>query len=301
MEMVDQTQRVGLILSGGGARAFAHIGVMRVLERSGIDVDVIAGSSMGAILGAFCAAGYRAEDIYQLAKKTSWRDVFDLSLNAGLIKGEKLHNFLAEYLPRNFDDLKKPLAVSTTDIETGEEVFILKGDLITALRASSCYPGAFEPVQFQGRTLADGGIVNNLPVNAVAFLNANFTVASDVTPPRRATFKNGNNGDNWWERMLKTVRLERRNPMAQMVLRSSDIMQSILTDIQYSMHPADIRIQPAMPHIHIESFFAYEEIVELGERAASETFQMTNLLPEARARKQLTDSSTQKTSDSVKH
>lgn len=269
-------RRVGLILSGGGARGFAHIGVIRVLERLGVKVDVIAGSSMGAIIGAFYANGYSADDCYEIARKTSWRDVFDLSLQAGLIKGEKLHTLLAEYLPARFEELKLPLAVATTDIETGEQVFLLDGDLITAIRASSCFPGAFEPVKHLGRTLADGGIVNNLPVDAVSFLNANFTIASDVTSPRRAEFKDKEQG-TWWERMLATIKLERRNPMAQMLLRSTDIMQSILTDIKYSLHPADVRVRCLMPHILVESFWDLDEIVALGEETAEATFKAANL------------------------
>lgn len=270
-------RRVGLILSGGGARGFAHIGVIRVLERHGVHVDVIAGSSMGAIIGAFFANGYSADDCYEIARKTSWRDVFDLSLQAGLIKGEKLHALLAEYLPARFEDLKLPLAVATTDVETGEEVFLYEGDLITAIRASSCFPGAFEPVRHLGRTLADGGIVNNLPVDAVTFLNANFTIASDVTAPRRAELKDNKEEGKWWDRMLATLKLERRNPMVQMLLRSTDIMQSILTDIKYSLHPADIRVRCLMPHIRVESFWDLDEIVALGEEAAESTFRAANL------------------------
>ncbi|MCA9839066.1 MAG: patatin-like phospholipase family protein [Trueperaceae bacterium] len=272
MERVEAKKQVGLILSGGGARGFAHIGVLKALEQTDIQIDVVAGTSMGAVLGAFHAAGYKAESIYKIAKDLSWRDVLDLSLNSGFIKGDKLHRFLSEYLPRNFKDLKKPLAVTTTDIETGEEVVIMEGDLITALRASSCYPGAFEPLQFRGRTLADGGIVNNLPVEALSFLHATYTIASDCTPPRRASYVDPNEEGNWWERFVATVRFERRNPMAQMVLRSSDVMQSILTEMQYCLHPADIRIRHFMPEIRLESFWSFEAIVKLGESACLETF-----------------------------
>lgn len=294
-------KRVGLILSGGGARGFAHIGLMRVLERAGLEADVVAGTSMGAILGALYASGCRADDIYRLAKGISWRDLIDLSLQVGLLKGMKLHAFLSAHLPKTFKELQKPLAVATTDVETGEEVFIVDGDLVSAVRASACYPGAFEPVTFNGRTLADGGIVNNLPVNAVAFLNATFTVAGDATPPRRAPFVGPHEGGNWWARMVATVRLERRNPMAQMLFRSTDVMQSILTDLQYTMHPADLRVQYPMPHVNVESFWAFEEIVAIGEWSATQVFHRAGLLPEGALRevrlpegmKELLDGATQ--------
>jgi NTE family protein len=278
MEVARREKRVGLILSGGGARGFAHIGVLRVLEETDIHVDVVAGTSMGAILGALYANGYSAEDIYKLSQTISWRDVLDFSMQSGLIKGEKLHQLLATHLPADFKDLQKPFAVATTDIESGEEVFITDGDLISAVRASSCYPGMFEPLQFRGRTLADGGIINNLPVEAVAFLDATYTIASDTTPPRRSAFVDPNSEGHWWERFMATVRFERRNPMAQMLMRSSDIMQSILTDMQYTLHPADIRVRHIMPHIRVESFWSLEDIVALGEKTAIHTFQEFGIL-----------------------
>ncbi len=278
METAKRQRKVGLVLSGGGARAFAHIGVLRALERTELKVDVVAGTSMGAVLGAFYAAGYSADKIHAVASSLSWRDVIDFSLQFGFFKGERLHAFLAEYLPSDFAELEKPLAVTTADVETGEEVIITEGDLITALRASSCYPGAFEPLQFRGRTLADGGIINNLPVEALGFLDANYTIASDTTPPRRSPFSDASDG-RWWERFIATMRFERRNPMVQMLLRSTDIMQSILTEMQYCLHPADVRVKHAMPHVRVESFYAVKAVTELGEEQALQAFTEAGLLP----------------------
>jgi hypothetical protein len=115
----------------------------------------------------------------------------------------------------------------------------------------------------------------------VAFCDANYVIASDTTPPRRATFLDPHQNGNWWERMVATLRLERRSPMAHMIFRTSDIMQSILTSIQYTMHPADIRVEHPMPHILMESFWSLEEIVALGERAAIDTFKAAGLLTDA--------------------
>lgn len=278
METLTGQRKVGLVLSGGGARAFAHIGVLRALERAELKVDVVAGTSMGAILGAFHAAGYSADAINTIAGSLSWRDLIDFSLQFGFFKGEKLHAFLAEHLPNDFADLEKPLAITTADVETGEEVLITEGDLITALRASSCYPGAFEPLQLRGRTLADGGIINNLPVEAASLLNATYTIASDTTPPRRSPFSEAADG-RWWERFIATMRFERRNPMVQMLLRSTDIMQSVLTEMQYCLHPADVRVKHSMPHVRVESFYALKAITELGEGEALRAFTEVGLLP----------------------
>jgi NTE family protein len=263
---------VALVLSGGGARGFAHIGVLQALEARGVRIDAVAGTSMGAILGALVAAGKDAEEIYALTAKLGWRDVIDVSLQAGLLKGEKLRSFLAAHLPERFDQLALPLAITTTDLESGEEHVILDGPLVDAVRASSSYPGAFEPVEVDGRTLADGGIVNNLPVAAAALLGCEYVLASDATPPRRShALLDDADGGSWWERMLATVRLERRSPMAQMLLRSTDVMQAILTDLQYTLHPADVRIVLDMPQYRIESFREFREIVATGREVAERT------------------------------
>jgi signal peptidase I len=115
---------------------------------------------------------------------------------------------------------------------------LTSGDLITAVRASACFPGAFEPVIHLGRTLADGGICNNLPVDALATLNADVTIASDVTPPRRAAYHAPPDDPRpWWERVVATVTLEQRTPMAAVTLRSTDIMMRLLTDASTSTTP----------------------------------------------------------------
>jgi NTE family protein len=267
---MTRRDRVGLVLSGGGARGFAHIGVLQVLEERGIRVDALAGTSMGAILGALYAAGHGADEIYELTDALGWRDVIDVSLQAGLMKGDKLRSFLAAHLPERFDQLRMPLAVTTTDMETGEEHVLTDGPLVEAVRASSSFPGAFDPVALDGRTLADGGIVNNLPVAAAALLGCDYVIASDATPPRRASVRESDDG-SWWERVLATVRLERRSPMAQMMLRSTDVMQAILTDLQSTLHPADVRIVLDMPGYRLESFREFRAIVATGRATAERT------------------------------
>jgi NTE family protein len=269
---MSERPHVALVLSGGGARGFAHIGVMQALEARGIHVDAIAGTSMGAILGAMSAAGHDADAIYAIADGLGWRDVLDLSFGAGLLKGDKLRRFLQDRIPATFDALDVPLAVTTTDMETGEEVILREGDLVEAVRASSSFPGAFEPVVVGGRTLADGGIVNNLPVAAAALFEADYVIASDATPPRRSAFDPAPDDDgSWWERMAATVRLERRSPMAQMLLRSTDVMQAMLTDLQYTFHPADVRIAMDMPQYRMESFRDFRAIVALGRETSERT------------------------------
>lgn len=261
--------RVGLVLSGGAARGFAHIGVLQALEARDMRVDAIAGTSMGAILGALYANGMTADEVYELADDVGMRDVLDFSLQTGLMKGEKLQAYLAAHLPARFEQLRKPFAVTTTDIESGDEHVLLEGDLVRAVRASSSFPGAFEPVELHGRTLADGGIVNNLPVQAVSLLDCDYIIASDTTSPRRSVLPSDeDDAQSWWQRMAKTLRLERRNPMLGMMLRSTDVMQAILTDLQYALHPANVRIVLDMPQYRVESFRAFRSIVSTGREVA---------------------------------
>lgn len=262
-------KRIGLVLSGGGARGFAHIGVFRTLERHQVTVDALAGTSMGAILGALYAYGYRADELQELANSVSWRDVIDLSLSGGVLKGEKLQQLLGNYLPPHFEDLGRALAITCTDIEAGEQLVFTSGDLLTPLRASASLPGAFEPVEHEGRTLADGGILNNLPVDAMALMRTELSIASDVSPPRRAVYADHEDGGrSWWERVVATVTLERRSPLAAATFRASDIMMRLLTDAQYIHHPADLRIQHEMHGYHLASFWQIDEIVALGEENA---------------------------------
>ena len=265
----QRPRRIGVALSGGGARGFAHIGTLRVLERHGIRIDALAGTSMGAIVGGLYASGMRADDLHAFAHTISWRDVIDLSLSAGLIKGEKLHALLSERLPARFEDLRIPLAVGCTDIEAGEQLLFTEGELILPIRASACFPGAFEPIELDGRTLADGGIVNNLPVDALALMRADLTIASDVTPPRRSVIGADDTSEgSWWQRMIATVTLERRAPIAAMTFRAADVMMRLLTDLAYIHHPADLRIAHVLPGYRLESFWALDEIVAAGEMQA---------------------------------
>jgi NTE family protein len=277
---------VGLVLSGGGARGFAHIGTLRVLERQGVTIGALAGTSMGAIIAALYASGLDADALQELAHSVTWRDVIDLSFQAGLLKGEKLKTLLSEHLPERFSDLAIPLAVTCTDVESGQEVVFTGGDLISAVRASSCFPGAFEPVQIDGRTLADGGICNNLPVDALALMGATFTIASDVTPPRHATYvAPADDHRSWWERVAATVKLESRTPMAAMSLRASDIMMRILTDSQYVHHPADLRVVHELLTYRLESFADLDDIVAEGEAVAEKALVGVGDLLQVRAPK----------------
>ena len=181
-------KKVGLALGGGAARGLAHIGVLDVLQKEGIPIDMIAGTSAGAVVGAIYAWNQDTARIKKEALEVNWRKVaplIDPSLpKSGLIKGKKIKDLLASYIGGNikFSDLKIPFACVATDIDTGEEVVIDQGSVPEALRASISIPGIFTVVKREGRYLVDGGLTNPVPVNVVKRMGADFIIAVNVIP-----------------------------------------------------------------------------------------------------------------------
>lgn len=206
--------RIGLALSGGGARGLAHIGVLKVLEEERIPIDIVTGNSMGAVMGALYAIGYSAAEIERIAIETDWIDLFSEKIDRkyipiedkekmgryfaafnlegyrvrflpGLISGQKTYNLLSRLLwpVRNIDDfsrLPKPFSCVATDIATGEAVFLRNGNLPDAIRASMAIPGAFSPIKIDGRLLVDGLLVLDFPVEEAFGLGADIVIGVDV-------------------------------------------------------------------------------------------------------------------------
>lgn len=211
--------KIGLALSGGGARGAAHLGVLRVLEENNVPIDYIAGTSMGAIVGGLYAAGMTTDEIETELAAIDWDDVFHdlppridrsfrrkrdddlyltrakpgfsdgkLKLPRGLIRGQKIDVVFSRLaLPvstiEDFDDLMIPFRAVAADIATGEEVVIDSGNLGMAIRASMSIPAIFTPAEIYGRLLVDGGIVNNLPISVVRDMGADIVIAIDISTP----------------------------------------------------------------------------------------------------------------------
>jgi NTE family protein len=162
-------KKIGLVLSGGGARGISHIGVLKALVEAGLNPAVLSGTSSGAFIGALFAYGYTPDEILRIFLKTRFSTFlrFDFSF-AGLVKIERAEKILTKYIPENaFESLKIPLIVTATDILAGAEVLFRSGELARPVLASCCLPGIFKPVEFAGKTLVDGAIFNNLPVAAI--------------------------------------------------------------------------------------------------------------------------------------
>lgn len=174
--------KVTLALGGGTARGLAHIGVLKIFERERVPIDMIVGTSMGAMIGAAYATGLPVKEMEALAAKFTLNRLLDPAIpRMGLLAGEKLEANIKELIgDKSFDDCRIPLAIVTTDIETGDEVTYRKGNLVKIIRASCSWPGIFNPVRIDGRLLSDGGIKNSVPAKIAKSLGAEYIVAVDV-------------------------------------------------------------------------------------------------------------------------
>ena len=189
-----------VVLSGGGARGIAHLGVLQALEEANIKPSAISGTSSGAIVGAFYANGYSPVDILSIIKKTSFFRLLRPAMScSGLLQMDALKKVLEEYLTNNFEDLQTPLTILATNLDKGEPTYFSKGELIRPMLATSCIPVIFKPIKINGSRYVDGGILNNLPVEP--FLNTAHKIIGVHTNPIDGHFQ-GVNAKSIIERCL---------------------------------------------------------------------------------------------------
>lgn len=182
--MPDKKPLVGLALGSGSARGLAHIGVIRALQDAGITVDLVAGTSIGALIGSVYAAG-RLDAIERDYLTFDWKKIayfFDMVFpRSGLIDGDKVADFILNYIHTDvIENLPLPFRAVATDIGTGEEIIFDHGDIVDAVRASISAPGIFTPVKNGDRILVDGGLVNPVPVSVVKMMGADMVIAVDL-------------------------------------------------------------------------------------------------------------------------
>ena len=177
--------RIGLALSGGAARGLAHVGVLQVLTEAGIPIGCVAGCSAGSILGALYCAGMPMERIRSFAPFITWRRIASLAhSDQGLLAFDKLERLMVMLLGDiEFQELQLPFAVVVMDAITGQRLILKQGPVAPAVRASCSIPGVVTPAEVDGRLLADGGIVDNLPVDGALALGADFIIGVDVFEP----------------------------------------------------------------------------------------------------------------------
>jgi len=184
----QRERRVGLALAGGGARGLAHLGVLDVLLRNGVEPFCVAGTSAGSVVGAVLAAGVPVSRMLDIASGIRWRQLVRPVTpgHLGLFTLEPMDKILRQTLGgRNtFADLPTPYACMATDVERDELVVLREGPLVPAVRASCSVPGIFTPVQLGDRLLVDGGVMNNLPVKVLYDMGADYVIAVDLLPAR---------------------------------------------------------------------------------------------------------------------
>ena len=191
MEVKLKKHKIGIALGSGSARGLAHIGVLDVLQKEGIPIDMVAGTSAGAMIGALFAHGIDIDELKSLAFGLRGRKLvplIDPSIpKSGFIKGGRIKRLLSSYFGTDieFDEMKLPFACVATDIETGEEVVINHGSVLDAIRASISIPGIFSVTRWKGRYLVDGALVNPIPIDVLTQMGADFIIAVNVIPEAR--------------------------------------------------------------------------------------------------------------------
>jgi len=238
--------KVGLALAGGFARGIAHIGVLRAFRDAGIPVDCIAGTSVGALIGAGYCADVSLERMQDIGQSTTFADFGRWTPSwLGLATNQRMEKYLARMTPATtFAELKTPLAISATDINEGVTIYYLNGAIAPPLRASCAYPGLFVPIQYEGRTLVDGFLTAPVPVEGALIQGADIVIAvyleaGGITNPRTAV---------------------------DVISRSFNIIQKH-TDVTWRQQ-ADVIIEPDVSTFAWDDFTKTPELIAAGEAAA---------------------------------
>lgn len=286
---------IGLALGGGAARGFAHLGVLRVLEQHGIAPDVIVGTSIGAVIGGCYAAGH-LKGFEDWALSLTTRGVLgylDVSLSgSGLINGKRLAGKLEEALQdRQIEELPQHFAAIATELGSGHEIWLTRGRLVDAVRASYALPGVFSPVYIGGRWLVDGALVNPVPVSAARALGARLVIAINLNADllgHGVTIASHGSDEND-ARVLEHLRNRRgglrgmfnseqsvrrqffgsasRPGLSRVMIDSFNIMQDRVTRSRLAGDPPDVLINPRLGRIGLFDFHRAREAIAIGEEA----------------------------------
>ncbi len=250
--------KLGLALGGGAARGFAHIGVLQVLEEEGIKPSLVVGTSAGSVVASFYASGKTGQQLQWLADTmdetqfTDWANPFS---GRGILRGEALGKYINSQLNgMKIEDMKLPLGIVATDLRTGDGILFRRGDVATAVRASSAVPSVFEPVQIAGKDYVDGGLVSPVPVRYARQMGADLVLAVDISSrPEDA----------------KTT------DMLKVLLQTFSIMGKSISQLELAQ--ADVVVRPALPEIGSTEFSARKKSIEAGRAA------MKQAMPQLRA------------------
>ena len=278
---------VSLVLGSGGARGHAHLGVIRAIEERGADICSVAGTSMGSLIGGIYAAG-------QLDTYTKWAfalrrsevvRLLDLSFSrVSLFKGERVFAVLRELVgDRNIEDLDKGFVAVATDIEAQNEVWLRRGSLFRAIRASTAVPGVFDPVDIAGRVLVDGGLVNPIPIAPTLNDHSDYTVAVNLNSlassyERPPDVESGEDHDPGYRERIATFVTELlahdedeadKPDAADLLTRSIDVMQGAIARLKLAAYTPDLVIDIPRDACTFFEFDRAQEMADLGYRRAS--------------------------------
>jgi len=240
--------KIGLALGAGGAKGLAHIGVLQVLREAEIPIHLLAGASIGAVIGASFAAGADPSLMAKLAVNLNQSFFIDVSLpKLGLLKGDKVTEII-RLLAHNktFAQLDIPLAVVATDIERGQRVVIKEGDVATAVRASASIPGIFKPVRYNDCLLVDGAVMERLPVTVLKEMGADYIIGVDVK--------------SWAAERLEV------NNIYEVIMQSIEVLENEVC--RKYLELADFLICPNVSKIGTLEFSKAEECIAIGRQAA---------------------------------
>ncbi len=260
--------RIGLALSGGGARGLAHIGAIRALERAGVPIDCLTGSSMGGIIAAAYACGLSPDELEQeIASFTRIRQLLRLAdpgmPNAGLLRGNRLQAYFENRLgKRTFAELERPLALIAVDLNSRQEVVFQEGSIALALRATTALPGLFMPLELEGMRLVDGGLLNNLPIDVARKMGARIVIAVDVNPHPEDISRSWDSESRWVPNGLTRTFV--------VLDEAARLMMQVIQDVKMQQYPPDVIIRPNLPD-GINFLAGYKRISDLvvaGEKAA---------------------------------
>jgi len=243
-----KTPKLGLALGGGAARGFAHIGVIQVLEENGIKPDLVVGTSAGSLVAAFYATGKTGAQLQWLADTMDESQFTDWSvpfMSRGMLRGEALGRYVNSQLNgAKIEDMKMPLGIVATDLRTGEGILFRRGDIATAVRASSAVPSVFEPVRIGNKDYVDGGLVSPVPVRYARQMGADIIIAVDISSrPEDA----------------------QTSDMLKVLLQTFSIMGKSISQLELAQ--AEVVVRPAMPDVGSAEFAARKKSIEAGRAA----------------------------------
>jgi len=271
-------RKIALALGGGGMKGFAHIGVIRQLELEGYQIAALAGTSVGGIVGAMYAAGFSTQDMETFSKKLKFPNLFNRSSkdSPSLIGLQGLFNLLNEKLGnKNFTDLKIPFAAISMDVNTGNEIIVDSGSVLTAIQATSAIPGVFPAIRLHNMDLVDGGIMDPVPVSGARWLSPDFPIIAVClsVPPQE------------WQETAK-IQVPSYIPIPEFIVHqftqlrlgqamkvfvdSTDIMTKMIAELRLKIEKPDVLLRPGVYKYSLVDQVDVEEAIQYGMQAVQE-------------------------------